>query len=423
MPSFKPKSTKKIKICKKYTTTLDGKHKEFISEFSKNECDIIPKLKLEKYQLKTQLTENTKLPIEQIMDIKDRIVEINETIKELNRNKKKYLLDNSKYVFEYFENKKNITNVDVATSANINTGSNTNTTNTNTNTNNTNNTTKNQLLINFFKIQNTSIDNSLNNNNNNNNNSNNNEQSQSTENVNKNIVQKYLCNIDESFLDMNSFVRVTDICQNCYKGELIPLDDEGVLICNLCAVNIPYLIENEKPSYKEPPKEVCFYAYKKINHFKEILAQFQGKETTQIPNDVIDQIHLQIKKERISLDHLTHHKTKEILKKLGFNKYYEHIAFIKNKLGIKPPIFSPELEETLCNLFMETQAPYAKTCPDYRVNFLNYYYVLFKFCELLGEEQYLDSIPLLKDREKLIEQDETWKKMCIELNWEFIATV
>ena len=38
-----------------------------------------------------------------------------------------------------------------------------------------------------------------------------------------------------------------------------------------------YLIENEKPSYKEPPKEICFYAYKKINHFKEILAQFQGK--------------------------------------------------------------------------------------------------------------------------------------------------
>jgi hypothetical protein len=186
---------------------------------------------------------------------------------------------------------------------------------------------------------------------------------------------------------------------------------------------VPYLIENEKPSYKEPPKEVCFYAYKKINHFKEILAQFQGKETTQIPDDVITQIHQQIKKERIGIEHLAHHKTKEILKKLGFNKYYEHIAFIKNKLGIKPPVFSPELEDTLCNLFMEIQAPYAKTCPDYRVNFLNYYYVLFKFCELLEESQFLQDIPLLKDREKLIEQDETWKKMCVELNWEFIPTV
>jgi hypothetical protein len=293
-------------------------------------------------------------------------------------------LDNSKYIFEYFENKKNINNVEdkVVTS-------------------------KNQLMFNIFKIKQPDNGKNL----------------IENENKNKNIVQKYLRNIDDSFLDMNLFVRETDICQSCFRGEMIPLDDEGVLICNQCAVNIPYLIENEKPSYKEPPKEVCFYAYKKINHFKEILAQFQGKETTQIPCEVVEQIKHQIKKERIGLEDLTHQKTKEILKKLGYNKYYEHIAFIKNKLGISPPLFSPELEETLCNLFMEIQAPYAKTCPDYRVNFLNYYYVLYKFCELIEETMYLHNIPLLKDREKLIEQDETWKKMCVEMNWEFIPTV
>jgi hypothetical protein len=389
MPSFKPKSNKKFRVCKKYTTTLDGKHKEFINEFDKNEFDTIPTLKLERTDLKKEIETLDKSNIEQIMDMKDRIKEIDETIKELKNKKNNYFLDNSKFIFEYFENKKNINNIDSSPNSSTNKSV----------------SSKNQILFNFFKIQNT------------------NQEENVTENRNKNIVQKYLSNIDETFIDMNSFVRSTDVCQHCFKGELIPLDDEGVLICNICAVNIPYLIENEKPSYKEPPKEVCFYAYKKINHFKEILAQFQGKETTQIPDDVIDQIHLQIKKERISLEQLTHYKTKEILKKLGFNKYYEHIAFIKNKLGLKPPVFSPELEETLCNLFMETQSPYAKTCPDYRVNFLNYYYVLFKFCELLGEEQYLDSIPLLKDREKLIEQDETWKKMCIELDWEFIPTV
>jgi rRNA-processing protein FCF1 len=386
MPSFKPKATKKIKICKKYSTTLDGKHKEFVNEFVKDEFDNIPRLKQEKNDLKTQLEIDIHLPIEQIMEIKDRIKEINETIKELKNKKNNYFLDNSKYIFEYFENKKNINNVED---------------------NNKLVTSKNQLLFNIFKVKQDDTD----------------KEKNINENKNKNIVQKYLSNIDETFLDMNAFVRETDICQSCYKGELIPLDDEGVLICNICAVNVPYLIENEKPSYKEPPKEVCFYAYKKINHFKEILAQFQGKETTQIPDDVINQIHQQIKKERIGIEQLTHHKTKEILKKLGFNKYYEHIAFIKNKLGIKPPVFSPELEDTLCNLFMEIQAPYAKTCPDYRVNFLNYYYVLFKFCELLEENQFLLDIPLLKDREKLIEQDETWKKMCVELNWEFIPTV
>ena len=300
-------------------------------------------------------------------------------IKELKQKKKEYYLNNSKHIFDYFEDKQNISKKET--------------------------TSKNKLLNTFFKIDTG--------------------EEQTANNVTKesSIFQKYLSNIDESFLDINMYIHPTDICQYCFKGELISMEDEGVLICNTCFRNIPYLIENEKPSYKEPPKEVCFYAYKKINHFKEILAQFQGKETTQIPIDVIEFLKLQIKKERISLDKMTYYKTKELLKKLGFNKYYEHINFIKDKLGIKPPIISQELEETLCNFFIEIQYPYAKHCPDYRVNFLHYYYVLFKLFELLGERHYLPEIPMLKDREKLIEQDTIWKKICEELNWEYITTI
>jgi hypothetical protein len=379
MPSFKPKPVKKIKVSKKNSTTLDGKHKEFINEFAKDENDTIPTLKSEKIELKQQLLNPvTDLTIEMKMDIQDRINEIEETIKMTKSKKKEYFLDNAKYIFDYFENKKNISK-----------GSQTN--------------CKNKALDNFFKIKN--------------------EETNKTETKTNNIVQKYLSNIDDSFLDVNIFISPTDICQYCFKGELIPLEDEGILICNQCSRNIPYLIENEKPSYKEPPKEVCFYAYKRINHFKEIIAQFQGKETTQIPTEVIENIKQQIKKERIELAQITNHKTKEILKKLGYNKYYEHIPFIKDKLGIKPPIMSPELEETLFNLFMELQAPYSKFCPDDRVNFLNYYYTAYKLCELLGENQYLDHFPMLKDREKRIDQDTIWKKICEELDWEFIPTI
>ena len=381
MPSFKPKTNKKIKFNKQKSITLDGKHKEFLNEFSKNENDKIPDLKAEKKELELKL-ENLALTIEQKLDITDRIKEIISKIKELKSKKKEYFLDNSKFIFDYFENKKNISSG--ASSDVLN---------------------KNKLLNTFFKIKQDDTLNTLN------------------QTKNNNIVQKYLCNIDDVFLDVNSFVCQTDICQYCYKGELIPLEDEGILICNNCSRNIPYLIENEKPSYKEPPKEVCFYAYKRINHFKEILAQFQGKETTQIPPEVIENIKLQIKKERIELDQITNLKTKEILKKLGFNKYYEHIPFIKDKLGIKPPVMSPELEEILCNLFIELQSPYSKYCPDDRVNFLNYYYTAYKLCELLGETQYLQDFPMLKDREKRVEQDQIWRKICEELDWEFISTI
>jgi len=378
MPSFKPKTNKNIKVTKKNSTTLDGKHKEFINEFSIDDQDIIPKLEKERTELKQKMGQEN-LTIEQLLDYKDRILEIRTMIKELKQKKKEYYLNNSKHIFDYFEDKQNISKKET--------------------------TSKNKLLNTFFKIDTG--------------------EEQTANNVTKesSIFQKYLSNIDESFLDINMYIHPTDICQYCFKGELISMEDEGVLICNTCFRNIPYLIENEKPSYKEPPKEVCFYAYKKINHFKEILAQFQGKETTQIPTDVIEFLKLQIKKERISLDKMTYYKTKELLKKLGFNKYYEHINFIKDKLGIKPPIISQDLEETLCNFFIEIQYPYAKHCPDYRVNFLHYYYVLFKLFELLGERHYLPEIPMLKDREKLIEQDTIWKKICEELNWEYITTI
>jgi len=387
MPTFKPKTTKKIKYNKKTSITLDGKHKEFLNTFSKEETDIIPELKLEKNILKNNLQScNDSLTIEQKMDIQDRIEEIRKEIIELKNRKREYFLDNSKFIFDYFENKKNIS--EGGTSVRVS--------------------DKNKILNCFFKIKDDPNDDITN---------------QINQSKNSNIVQKYLSNIDDAFLDVNTFICQTDICKYCNKGELIPLEDEGILICNTCSRSIPYLIENEKPSYKEPPKEVCFYAYKKINHFKEILAQFQGKETTQIPPEVIENIKLQIKKERIDLTLITNNKTKEILKKLGYNKYYEHIPFIKDKLGIKPPIMSQELEETLCNLFIELQAPYSKFCPDDRVNFLNYYYTAYKLCELLGEDNYLPFFPMLKDKEKRIEQDTIWKKICEELDWEFIHTL
>ena len=84
---------------------------------------------------------------------------------------------------------------------------------------------------------------------------------------------------------------------------------------------------------------------------------------------------------------------------------------------------SQELEGTMCNLFMELQAPYSKFCPGDRVNFLNYYYTAYKLCELLGETQYLEFFPMLKDLDKRIEQDNIWKKICEELDWSFIPTI
>ena len=403
MPLFKYKTNKKIIVDDKSITTLDNRHREMQLYFSNVENVIIPNILNEKKQLQKMLLDNyddndniacnanqnesicnngiknenkSKIPIEKNLEIKDRLAEIKTELRNHKNNIKQYYLNNSKYIFDYFENKKEIS-----------TGN-----------------KKTKILNSFFKIDNST------------------ERVNELTSMNDNNVKKFLSNIDQSFINVNDFAFQTGTCQHCKSGELIPVEHEGILVCNNCSKYVVYLIENEKPSYKEPPKEACFYAYKRINHFKEIMAQFQAKETTQIPPEVIDNIKLQIKKERISLSKFTNSKAKDILKKLGYNKFYEHIPFIKDKLGIKPPTMTPNLEELLCNLFMEIQGPYAKFCPDDRVNFLNYYYTIYKLCELIGQTQFLPYFPLLKDREKQIEQDEIWKKICFELNWEFIPT-
>jgi hypothetical protein len=406
MSSFKYKPNKKIVLDEKSITTLDSKHKEIQSGYQHIQDIVIPELQKEKMKLKIRLsqiknvfcnpennTNNTNnysqecgsetpstlqqtVTIDELMEIRDRIKEINNTIKTHEQTYKSYYLNNSEYIFEYFENKKTIT---------------------------TGGSTKTKSLNAFFKLPDA-------------------KKAEELHMIAHNNVQKYLSNIDHNYIDISKYVYPTDICQFCSQGEMIPVESEGIMVCNHCAKHVIFLIDNEKPSYKEPPKEACFYAYKRINHFREILAQFQAKETTSIPENVIESIKQQIKKERIEISQFTDKKAKEIMKKLGFNKYYEHIPFIKDKLGIKPPVMTPDLEDRLCNLFMEIQGPYAKFCPDDRVNFLNYYYTVYKLCELLEEREFLPYFPMLKDREKRIEQDQIWKKICIELDWEFIPT-
>ena len=356
---------------KKYN--LDTTHCSIANKIETDENNTIPNLEKEIEELKISL--NQKITIDKKLDIIDKIKDLKKEIKSLKKFKKDYYLQNSELIFEYFDSKKKISDGELVNKKSLN---------------------------NFFNISN--------------------KDDIEISKLNKNI-DKYFNNIDNNNFNFENYCFDSDICKYCKKGELIPVDNEGVVICSNCSKSFKFLVENEKPCYKEPPKEVCFYAYKRINHLREILAQFQAKESTQIPEEVFINIKNQIKKERIDLKKLTNIKAKEILKNLGYNKYYEHIPFIKDKLGIKPPVMTPDLEEKLCTLFMEIQAPYSKYCPKDRVNFLNYYYTLYKLCELLEKREFLPYFPMLKDREKRIEQDEIWKKICSELNWKFIPTL
>jgi hypothetical protein len=73
-------------------------------------------------------------------------------------------------------------------------------------------------------------------------------------------------------------------------------------------------------------------------------------------------------------------------------------------------------------MFGQIQKPFEKHCPENRKNFLSYSYVLYKFCELLGEDEYLPCFPLLKSKEKLYKHDIIWKEITADLGWQWIGT-
>jgi len=366
--------------------TIDEKHTEMLNHFHDLEMNIIPNMIKEKNILKRKMRDLDKSKIDTCMDIQDKIRKLKLEIQQLKSKKKEYLLENSKHIFEYFEEKKKVSSGDNNQNVNI--------------------------LNSFFKIRAKTQESS---------NPNSEKYIQS-----KNSYYNYWKNVNNEIIDIHDFIVPSDICEICHQGELIPQDEEGILICNnmKCGKFITYIVDSSKPTNKEPPNEVSYTAYIRLNHFKEILSQFQAKETTQIPDEVISAIRNRIKKERITdMSLINYDKMRDILRKLGLNKYFEHIQYINSMFGIKPPIMNEELHETLCVLFIEIQKPWAVHCPANRTNFFNYTYTLYQLCVLLDQTQYLPYIPMMKDREKQLEQDMIWKKVCNDLDWEFFPTV
>jgi hypothetical protein len=240
------------------------------------------------------------------------------------------------------------------------------------------------------------------------------------------ILETYLQKIDPEHARSSSEVLNDPYgeCEEC-QTEMIFSQNEALFTCPKCGFQEFVLIDSDKPSYKDPPREVSYYAYKRINHFNEWLAQFQAKESTEIPKYVYDEIVDELKKERISdYNTLKQSKIKEILRKLHYNKYYEHVPHILNRLnGENAPVMSREIEEKLRFMFKEIQPSFQTHCPKGRSNFLSYSYVLYKFCELLELDEYLPCFPLLKNRDKLYVQDKIWQKICADLRWQFLRSI
>lgn len=235
----------------------------------------------------------------------------------------------------------------------------------------------------------------------------------------------------------DSYLNVTNGCKNksakqknniCLApdcgGEKIICHNDGHLVCQKCGMSETILLTTDKPSFKEPIQDSGTYAYKRINHLTEILSQLQAKESTDIPVRVFEDIHRELKIRKINKNELDIFKLRKILKKLEYRKYYEHVPHILQIInGMEPPNFSRKDEAKIKRMFKDIQKPFTLYCPSDRKNFLNYSYVLHKFCELLDLDEYVNYFPLLKNNSKLLQHDKIWKQICKYMKWEFYKSI
>ena len=236
------------------------------------------------------------------------------------------------------------------------------------------------------------------------------------------LVNEYLMQVSDQ--PPKLALNTRDDCPLCAES-LVLVSSKSLMTCPSCGYSVAYLDATMQSMSYSDDVEFSSFSYKRINHFNEWLQQVQAKENFEIPQEVLDAVMMELHRQRVtSLSDITPKKVREILKTLKLRKAYEHVAQITSKLTGSKPLRVPAEAEEMCRLmFIAVQPAFEKHCPKDRKNFLSYSYCLYKFFELLGYNQFLDSFTLLKGRDKLARQDDIFKKICEELDWDFVPSV
>ena len=236
-------------------------------------------------------------------------------------------------------------------------------------------------------------------------------------NINRaNLFEKYCQRVDGIRINQDDGSNRIKYCDECHIEKILDMT-ESAYICPCCGDSEMIILDEDRQIKDYSP-------YRRLNHFREWLNQFQAKQSPDIPEQVFIDIVKELNKNRFTdLATLNKKNMKSILKKLEYNSYYEHVAYIINKLNnLPPPKITRDMEKLFISMFYKIQDPWEMYKQPNRKNFLSYSYVLHKFCELLELDHLLECFPLHKDPDKIMENDQIWEKICKHLKWEYISS-
>ena len=230
--------------------------------------------------------------------------------------------------------------------------------------------------------------------------------------------------LDEFLTQMNQAppkvaMAARDECPRC-DAKLLLCAPKSIMTCPQCGYAVAYLDATSSSTAFDENIEFSQYSYKRVNHYSMWLSLVQGKEAHRVPDDVLEAVMADLYDRQHITDpkDITCKRVREALRKLRLRRAYDHVAQVTARLsGVRPPRIPPETEERLRNMFLQMQPAFQRHAPKSRTNFLSYSYVLYRCFQILGLHHMCEGLTLLKGRDKLVQADQTFRRMCEDLGW------
>lgn len=221
-------------------------------------------------------------------------------------------------------------------------------------------------------------------------------------------------------------------CENC-NNHLIDKNETNILICSECHTEIDLINKQDNTTYADTSRinVATRFVYDRKTHFRECLYNFQGKQQTTIPEQLIDKIRLKLVQYKLNdydkdgnktYKRVTKKNIANILKELRMGKHYDHTNLIHKMItGIELPDLS-HISDKVIRDFDVLSNTYDKFFKNIdRKNFISTNYVLFQILTNNGYNCNVDDFTVLKTTERKLFHEHVLKTLFEELKWNYTS--
>lgn len=245
------------------------------------------------------------------------------------------------------------------------------------------------------------------------------------------LLQEFL-EIAKNYIPIKFYKREQSRSLSCECGNSTEFTyTDNTITCEICGIERSvYTIQT---NFKDIDRVNLSqkYKYSKRVYFRDTVNRYEGKQNRKIEKAVYDDVDNWFDKHNLLIESQNFHDrhrniTKDhlymALSETGHNLHYEDINLIHNQFtGIPCPDIS-HIRNELFEDFDRVMDVYDSLNVD-RINSLNSQYILYQLLKRRKVKINENDFGMLKTRDRLIDYDEIYQKICLKLEWTFIPIV